>query len=392
MGLEFEWEALGELDPDRRRPAGAQLAALVRKELIRPHEAIEDTFHFRHMLIRDAAYERIPKELRSEFHERFAGWLDGRGEEFDEVVGYHLEEAYRCLAALGRLDEKARDLGEASAERLTASGRRAYARADPQAAVNLLERAAGLFEADDPRRLGLLPLIGRALRAQGRTDRAESVLSEAVELGRAAGERAVAADAGVARADLRAHRTAETGAGREAVLREIEAAIQVFEEVADQAGLAHALLLRGQYRFWGGEAAAALPDLEEAARLARATGKQAEEAECIQFMCAAMRVGPTPVAEALQRLDELGSRAAINGRLEMAFVLARAHFVAVQGRFDEARSLVSQAMALAEEHGLDGVHAVFAAGYVELLAGDIAAAEQRLRIVCTRYEETGEFG
>ena len=108
IGLEFEWEALGELLADRRRPSGAQLAALVRKELIRPHEAIEDTFRFRHLLIRDAAYERIPKELRSELHERFAGWLDARGEEFDEIVGYHLEQAYRCLAELGRPDERGR--------------------------------------------------------------------------------------------------------------------------------------------------------------------------------------------------------------------------------------------------------------------------------------------
>ena len=40
VGLDFEWEALAELAPDRRRPPGAHLAALVRKELIRPHEAI----------------------------------------------------------------------------------------------------------------------------------------------------------------------------------------------------------------------------------------------------------------------------------------------------------------------------------------------------------------
>ncbi len=62
IGLEFEWGALAELDPDRRRPAGAELSALVRKELIRPHEAIADTFLFRHILLRDAAYERISKE------------------------------------------------------------------------------------------------------------------------------------------------------------------------------------------------------------------------------------------------------------------------------------------------------------------------------------------
>ena len=51
-------------------PTGARLAALVRKELIRPHEAIEDTFRFRHMLIRDAAYDRVPKAQRADLHER----------------------------------------------------------------------------------------------------------------------------------------------------------------------------------------------------------------------------------------------------------------------------------------------------------------------------------
>ena len=35
IGHDFEWEALGELSPDGRRPSGAQLAALVRNELIR---------------------------------------------------------------------------------------------------------------------------------------------------------------------------------------------------------------------------------------------------------------------------------------------------------------------------------------------------------------------
>ena len=153
VGLEFEWEALGELAPDRRRPPGTQLATLVRKELIRPHEAIEDTFRFRHMLIRDAAYERIPKELRSDLHERFADWLDGRGEEFDEIVGYHLEQAYRSVAELGPAGDRAPRLAERAAERLAASGRRADARGDTHAAANLLERAIALLPSDDGRRL-----------------------------------------------------------------------------------------------------------------------------------------------------------------------------------------------------------------------------------------------
>src|SRR5581483_11638714 len=72
LGLEFEWDALAQLAPDGNRPAGSLLFGLVRKELIRPHEAIDDTFWFRHMLIRDAAYERISKERRADLHERVA--------------------------------------------------------------------------------------------------------------------------------------------------------------------------------------------------------------------------------------------------------------------------------------------------------------------------------
>ena len=121
IGLDFEWEALGELAPDGRRPPGAPLAALVRKELIRPHEAIPDTFRFRHMLIRDAAYDRIPKSQRADLHERFAGWLDGRGEEFEEILGYHLEQAHRNLAALGE-SERSRVLARQAASQLASSG------------------------------------------------------------------------------------------------------------------------------------------------------------------------------------------------------------------------------------------------------------------------------
>ena len=56
-----------------------RLAALVRRELIRsdrPVIAGDDGFRFRHLLIRDAAYDALPKAVRAELHERFAGWLE----------------------------------------------------------------------------------------------------------------------------------------------------------------------------------------------------------------------------------------------------------------------------------------------------------------------------
>ena len=207
----------------------------MRKELIRPHEAIEDTFRFRHVLIRDAAYERISKGRRADLHERVADWLDGGREEFDEIVGYHLEQAYRCLAELGPPGDRGRALAEKGAERLATSGLRANARGDTQGAANLLERATALLPPDDPRRLALLPVLGRALREAGQMDRADAVLAEAVEQGEAAGERGIAADAGVALADLRFQRAIVP---REEVVREVESAVIVFNKSGNEAGLA----------------------------------------------------------------------------------------------------------------------------------------------------------
>jgi class 3 adenylate cyclase len=392
VGLEFEWEALGALAPGRQRPPGTQLAALVRKELIRPHEGVEDTFRFRHMLIRDAAYERIPKELRSELHERCASWLDGRGEEFDEIIGYHLEQAYRSVAELGPPGDRGEALSEGAAERLAASGRRAHARGDTPAATNLMERAIALLAVDDGRRLSLLASLGRALLDAGQFERANPVLSEAVERARAAGERAVATDAAVALSYLRLQTSAPKSFGE--VERELEDAISVLKELGDEAGLARALGVAGTVRLWRGETAAAIEDLERAARYARDVGDRAQEADSLEYVLVAMLWGPTPVDQALERVEELRPRAQGNLRLEVDLLRARAQLEAMQGRFDPARELVAQAKALAEEVGLkltlaSGV--ADQAGYVELLAGDAAAAERELRPACEALERMGAW-
>jgi class 3 adenylate cyclase/tetratricopeptide (TPR) repeat protein len=391
VGLEFEWEALAALEPGSQRPSGALLAALVRKEFIQAHDLIGDTFRFRHILIRDAAYERVPKTLRSELHERFAGWLDSRGEEFDEIVGYHLEQAYRCVIELGPVTDRARVLGKRAAERLAASGQRANTRGDARAAANLLDRATSLLPADDSQRLRLLPSLGRALRDAAQMERAESVLSEAVERGRAAGERVVVADAAVALYDFRFHRTT---VGREEFLRAIEDAIPVFKESGDEAGLARALTLGGLLRFWAGEAAGAVEDFERAAGHARNAGDRAQEAESLQYEGRGQVVGPTPVVDALARLEEIRTRSPRNARLEISLLESCARLEAMQGRFDAARDLISQARVLAMDHGLE-VHASRvdnAAGTVALLAGDAAAAELEFRRACETLEELGELG
>ena len=117
-GTLFHRDALEELAPASLK-AGIErnLTSLVRRDVIRPERAglgEDEAFRFRHMLIRDAAYRSLSKEMRAELHERFAAWLvrtaGSRLGEFEEIVGYHLEQAYRLLGELGTLDSDAEDL------------------------------------------------------------------------------------------------------------------------------------------------------------------------------------------------------------------------------------------------------------------------------------------
>jgi class 3 adenylate cyclase/tetratricopeptide (TPR) repeat protein len=125
-----------------------RLAALVRHQLVRPDRAQlagDDGYRFRHLLIRDAAYDALPKAVRADLHVRFADWLDEHGQalvERDEIVGYHLEQAAGYQAELGQPDPL---LVERAAERLAAGGRRADERGDYRGALALLARAAELL-------------------------------------------------------------------------------------------------------------------------------------------------------------------------------------------------------------------------------------------------------
>src|SRR5207247_5622769 len=98
VGREFWGGAVQQLSPPQARDRiVGDLMSLVRSGLVHPECSLlegEDAFRFHHVLIRDAAYRAIPKRIRSELHERCADWLDRQPGEHDELVGYHLEQAY----------------------------------------------------------------------------------------------------------------------------------------------------------------------------------------------------------------------------------------------------------------------------------------------------------
>src|SRR6266508_2569241 len=114
VGQAFELSAVLELSPpERRHEVPGRLGALARRELLRQvpsRLAGDEGFQFRYHHPRDAAYDSIPKQARAELHERFASWLERtsgpRLREVEEILGYHLERAWRYRVELGTAEER----------------------------------------------------------------------------------------------------------------------------------------------------------------------------------------------------------------------------------------------------------------------------------------------
>ena len=193
IGRVFWWGAVSYLSAEELSPrVGSILMSLSRKELIHAELSNmrqEDAYRFGHILVRDAAYRGIPKATRADLHERFADWLqtntrDVAGE-YEEIVGYHLEQAFRSRTELGLPTERIDALGARASVPLASAGRRAFARGDMPAAVNLLSRAESLCPKVDPTRFQLLQDLAFALLETGDFGRLQHVVAEASEVAEA---------------------------------------------------------------------------------------------------------------------------------------------------------------------------------------------------------------
>ena len=396
-GKVFHREAMRELAPAALAASvDRTLTELIRRDIIRPDRASfgdDEAFRFRHLLIRDAAYRSLPKQTRAQLHERYAGWLEGaageRVHEFEEIVGYHLEQAYRFLAELGRADDDARILASRASDRLESAGRRALRRSDRAAAAMLLERAVTMASDDTQRRAALLPDLGAALIEAGRLADADRVLAEATRAAEEAGDECAEARALIQHQVLRLLRGEATEtAGASAV---VERVIPVFQAAGDEQGLCSALRLDAWHHWIEARAEAAASRWEEAAEHARRGGLEHERIEILGWIASSLFFGPTPVATAIDRCEAIRSEVGDN-LLAVATVLEPlAGLHAMEGRFDEARALLATSNATFGELGLS-LHSAVShhTAMVELLAGDPAAAERCLRKGYAALDQMGD--
>jgi tetratricopeptide (TPR) repeat protein len=102
---------------------------------------------------------------------------------------------------------------------------------------------------------------------------------------------------------------------------------------------------------------------------------------------ASVAIGPTPVDEALRWLENAQAEAAT---FQPSLDVWRSTLLAYLGRFDDARSLLAETMNQMSERGLTTWVALSNAYNIEMLAGDLLAAEREARQGCEQLEQLGE--
>ena len=354
-------------------PVGATLLDLVRRELVEPAASMvpgEDGFSFRHALIRDAAYASAPLRRRAAHHERFAGWLASGsfGEEFEEIRGYHLEQAVRLRRELGVDDEHTDVLAGEAYALLAQSGRRAYARGDAPAARTMIERALALDGSD----LELRRLLAQTFWDSGETERAVEQLEAVVADAAAAGDRAQ---------EWYARLDAVVVRGLTDFLETASQAVEVFSELDDERGLSEAWRRIARAELARCSYAAAEAAAERALHYARRCEDRQAVARAADVLATSLLWGPTHVAEAIPRCEELLATAERKEPLRANVLAALAGLRALEANFDEARRLRAEAAEIYSDLGmtlsLGGLTEISA--QIERIAGDPAAAERELR-------------
>jgi class 3 adenylate cyclase/tetratricopeptide (TPR) repeat protein len=400
IGRVFWWGAVSALSPPGERgTVGSRLQSLSRKELIRPDRsdlADEDAYRFTHALIRDAAYAGIPKVVRAELHEQFAEWVQSkhgdRSGEYDEIIGYHLEQAHHSLLELGPATARGDELGRRAAESLARAGRRAFARGDMPAAAALLSRAVVLVPDSNEMRLELLPELGHALLETGDLSRARTIIEEAQHAASASADRRLQAHVLLLEQWVHLYTDPEGWATR--AENDAAAAMSIFEELGDERGLARSWSLLGLVHLFTCAFGAAEEAFDKAAVHAEAGGDQREHLEALAWIPLVVWAGSRPVGDAIERCEDVSRRARGDRKALSTALFSAANLEAMRGNYDEARRLIADARSMLEEVALTvwlaGPLAEMS-GLIELWAGEAAAAERELNWGVSTLQRIGEL-
>jgi DNA-binding SARP family transcriptional activator len=366
------------LEPQGVLTLGRHLRTLAGRGFV---QTVDDACRFRHVLVQEAVYRATAKSDRAGLHERFADHLASTRES-DELVGFHLECAYRLQHELGADDRRLRQLATDAGRCLGAAGMVAWKRNDVHATVGLLVRATDLLPVESSLARALMCELGLAFRAGGEAQRATDALERAERDGALAGDAHIELRA---RMELSFVRLLEdTRSNDEEFLTIVQKALPAFEALRDDRSLGRAWLLSG---FIHGGRRLQCKTWEESSERALDAYRRAGQpvATCLGQLAQALYQGPTDAPTAIARCEQLLSDETVGPAGEANVLVFLGGLLAMRGQLERARAHVARARGIFDELGQLGPAAALCGGVggtVEAMAGDWHAAEVILRESC----------
>ncbi len=269
----------------------ASLEPLEPRGFVEQEDGSSQRWRFAHALIRDAAYQRMPKERRAELHENLAARLASSGAD-DEAIARHLQQSIAFRREVLLDEEHTTELARAAGERFAAAGEGAYDRLDSASAATLLERAVTFLPEDAAERFRILPHLGVALMEIGRAHDAEALLADAIDVARERGAELDALRAHVQLVVARGVYRATTAVEIETQMTQLEGLRIPLRRHGHRGALAEFWVALGYLEFMRGNPAAMFKANLQAMEDAAAAGWPREEMQAASDIIEAATLGP----------------------------------------------------------------------------------------------------
>ena len=247
-------------------PDDKVLELLEDEEFLVRDEDREGYWRFRHGLLRDVAYDSLPKRERLRLHLQVATKLSedpDMSSRYPRSIAYHLEQAARASLDLNPAD---RSVAERAVEALARAGDQALETSQARAAADLYERALSLAGPERDwglREARILAGLGEARYWLGEFESAVAPLTRALEIGES--DPRIRADASRFLGDIELSIRGNPERAEEL----LEQALAAARELGDPWTLARTLLVAGWAPYWRNDKTKAREMFEEALTVAR---------------------------------------------------------------------------------------------------------------------------
>jgi class 3 adenylate cyclase/tetratricopeptide (TPR) repeat protein len=304
----------------------------------------ESEYAFLHALVREVAYEQIPRARRTEKHRAAAEWIEalGRPEDHAEMLAHHYAAALEHSRASG---QDPGPLAEQGRIALREAGDRAFALNAFTAAARYYTLAVEAWPHEEPDYPDLLLKLARTRHLSG-DERQESSLEDARAAALAAGRFELAAEADAVLAELWWYRAEPVRSSEH-----LERAYGLVQDLSSSPPKARVLSEVSRYRMLGGDEKEAIRIGYEALAMAEELGLPELQAHALNNIgTARANMGDAAGLEELERAVQIAVAAGSSEVARAANNLAIS--VLALGDLRRARRLMDDAISHAERLGM----------------------------------------